>query len=99
MNDLQILAQPQRQRIVRLVWNEEVAAGDIADQFDITFGAVSQHLGILRDAGMVHVRRDGNHRWYRADRDRLEPFRGVLEQMWGATLDHLVDTIEEDQRG
>lgn len=96
MNDLQVLAQPHRQRILRLVWEDEVTAGDIADQFDVSFGAVSQHLRILRDAGMVQVRRDGNRRFYSADRGRLEPYRAALAQAWGDTLDQLVRVIEDD---
>lgn len=96
MNELQVLAEPHRHRILRLVWEEELAAGDIADRFDITFGAVSQHLKVLREAGMVDVRRDGNRRLYRANRVRLEPYRPILETMWGATLDRLARAVEDD---
>ena len=73
-----------------------MAAGEIADHFDVTFGAVSQHLGVLRDAGLVHVRRDGNHRLYRADRDALAPYAEILGAMWTGTLRALADAIEED---
>ncbi len=99
MNDLQVLAEPHRQRIVRLVWDRELPAGEIAQRFDITFGAVSQHLRVLRQAGMVSVRRDGNRRLYRAEVDRLEPLRPVLESMWASTLDRLTEAVTEDGDG
>jgi DNA-binding transcriptional ArsR family regulator len=92
----QIVAEPRRREILRLVWDDELSAGDIADRFDVTFGAVSQHLGVLRDAGYVTVRRDGNRRYYRTDKDRLGPLRPALEQMWRRTLDDLADAIEAD---
>jgi DNA-binding transcriptional ArsR family regulator len=96
MDAWQIMAEPKRREILRLIWNEELPAGVIADRFDITFGAVSQHLGVLRDAGYVTVRRVGNHRYYRADKDRLGPLRPALETMWTQTLDALADAIEAD---
>lgn len=96
VDDLQVIAEPRRRRILTLVWDREVAAGDIAAQFDVTFGAVSQHLKVLHNAGFVRIRRDGNHRYYRADRDRLEPFRAILEPMWKEGLDNLADAVESD---
>ena len=96
MDDLQVITEPRRRRILRLVWSDEVAAGDIADQFDITFGAVSQHLAVLRDAGFVDVRRDGTHRYYRANHERIGALRPVLESMWAATLDDLARAVEGD---
>ena len=92
----QIVAEPRRREILRLVWDDELSAGDIADRFNVTFGAVSQHLGILREAGYVTVRRAGNHRYYRTDKDRLGPLRLALEAMWTQTLDDLASVIEAD---
>lgn len=89
-----MIAEPRRRRILGLVWDEERAAGDIAQAFDVTFGAVSQHLTILRDHGFVEVRVDGNRRLYRANKDALGPLREVLEQMWAGTLDDLAAAIE-----
>jgi DNA-binding transcriptional ArsR family regulator len=96
MDAIQIIAEPRRREILRLVWDRELAAGDIAAGFDVTFGAISQHLGVLRDAGFVRVRRDGNRRLYAVDKDRIEPFRDILEAMWTDTLDLLAETIERD---
>src|ERR687885_335965 len=93
---LQVVAEPRRREILRLVWSKELAAGDIAARFDVSFPAVSQHLAVLREAGFVTVRREGKVRYYRADRRALGPLRSVLERMWGESLDRLVGLIEED---
>jgi len=96
MDLLQVVAEPRRREILELVWDEEMAAGDIAARSSVTFGAVSQHLAVLRDAGLVAVRREGNRRYYQADKDRLGPLRQVLEDMWSGSLDRLAATIETD---
>lgn len=97
MDAWQVIAEPRRREILRLVWDDELSAGEIANRFDITFGAVSQHLGVLRDAGFVSVRRAGNRRYYRTDKSGLGPLRPALEQMWKQTLDELAGAIEADQ--
>ena len=94
MDTLQLLAEPTRREILQLVWTEELTAGAIADRFDVTFGAVSQHLAKLRDAGLVVVRPEGTRRIYRANHERLEPFRAVLEAMWISKLDQLAAAVE-----
>lgn len=98
MDVLQVVAEPRRREILRLVWDGELAAGAIAERFEVSFPAVSQHLGVLRDAGFVSVRRAGRTRFYRADRKALGPLRPMLEKMWAGSLDHLVSLIEEDNR-
>ncbi|MPZ70546.1 MAG: metalloregulator ArsR/SmtB family transcription factor [Actinobacteria bacterium] len=97
MDALRVVAEPRRREILRLVWDQERPAGEIADRFDVSFAAVSQHLGVLRDAGFVNVRRDGRTRYYRADRTALGPLRPVLEKMWATSLDRLVELIEEER--
>lgn len=99
MDAAQVILEPRRREILRLVWDRELSSGEIAARFDVTFGAVSQHLGVLRDAGFVRVRRDGNRRYYRADRDRLGPLAVALEAMWSATLDRLAEAVETDAGG
>ena len=96
MDSLQVVAEPRRRAILRLVWDRELAAGDIAGRFDVSFPAVSQHLGVLREAGFVSVRRDGRIRLYKADRKALGPLRPMLEKMWNEKLDHLAHLIEEE---
>jgi len=79
-----------------MVWNDELGAGDIASRFDLTFGAVSQHLAVLRESGFVRVRAAGNRRFYRADHDRLGLLAPMLEAMWSSTLDQLATAVEAD---
>lgn len=96
MDALQVVGEPRRREILRLVWDRELPAGEIAARFDVTFGAVSQHLGVLRDAGFVTVRSAGNQRFYRADRDALGPLAQALEAMWSSALDRLAEAAEAD---
>ena len=96
MDTLQVIAEPRRREIIRLIWDEERAAGEIAGRFDLTFGAISQHLAVLRRANLVQVRREGNRRLYKANQDALAPYREVLEAMWGDMLDRLKITVESE---
>lgn len=97
MDPWQIVAEPTRREILRLVWDDELAAGQIADHFDLTFGAVSQHLGVLREARYVRVRKAGNRRYYIADKRGLGPLRPALEAMWTSVLDDLADAVEAEE--
>jgi len=94
MDSFKVLAEPRRRQILSLIWNRELAAAEIASHFDVTFGAVSQHLAVLREASFVTVRKDGNRRLYRADEIALGPFKDVLETMWAKTLSNLAEQIE-----
>lgn len=96
MDALQVIAEPRRRNILAMIWDHELAAGEIAARSDVTFGAVSQHLAVLRRAGLVTVRKDGNRRLYQADRDRLGPLREVLEAMWSTSLEHLAADVEAE---
>ena len=96
MDTLQVIAEPRRREILRLIWDEEMAAGEIAGHFDLTFGAVSQHLGVLRQASLVDVRQEGNRRLYRANQDALAPYRDVLETMWSDLFGRLKTTAESE---
>jgi|SRR5919106_5111684 DNA-binding transcriptional ArsR family regulator len=97
MDPLQVVAEPRRRQILSLVWNEEMAAGDIASRFEVTFGAISQHLAVLKETGFVTVRQEGNRRFYRASKEGLGPLRAVLESMWEETLDDLAGAIAREQ--
>ncbi len=95
---LHALREPRRREILRLTWSAERSAGDLHRAFaDVTFGAVSQHLRVLSDAGLVTCRRDGRHRYYRARRSELGPLRTWLEQMWARSLDDLAALAEADE--
>ena len=71
MEALQVIAAPRRLRILELVWDRELSAGDIAGQCDVSWSAVSQHLSVLKSAGFVAERREGTSRIYRADQQAL----------------------------
>ena len=96
---LRAVSEPRRQQILRLVWDQERPAGDIAASFDVTFGAVSQHLRVLHDAGLVTVRRDGRRRLYQARREHLGPLREVLEDLWRSGLEELKTLAEAEEVG
>ena len=71
---LAVLSSPRRREILRLVWNDEHRAGEIHRAMpDVSFAAVSQHLRLLGDTGLVTVRPAGRQRLYRADRQALAP--------------------------
>ena len=94
MDEVRVIAEPRRREILRLVWDVELTATAIAERFDITFGAVSQHLKILRDAGLVTMRKDGTRRLYRANRPALGPYTAMLERIWARQLDGLTALAE-----
>ena len=84
---LRALAEPRRRAILRLVADDELAAGEIAAAFDVTRTAVSQHLTVLRHAGLLTARRDGTRRLYRARPEGLAGLQKFLDDMWGHSLD------------
>lgn len=96
---LRALAEPRRREILRLVWAGEVPASAIAAQFgEVTRSAISQHLGVLRKAGLVTERRDGTRRLYQANRDEIERLRTYLDDYWTAGLSRLRDVTEAAER-
>jgi DNA-binding transcriptional ArsR family regulator len=97
VDPVRAVAEPRRREILRLCWDRERTAGDIAGHFDVTFGAVSQHLAVLRDAGLVAVRREGTRRYYRADRQALGPLAAYLESRWADQLDTLAVLAEQEE--
>ncbi len=97
MDLLQVIAEPKRREVLRLIWDDELSAGDIAARFDITFGAVSQHLAVLRGAGLVDMRKEGNRRMYAANREALAPLAAILKKSWEGTLQTLAETIEREE--
>lgn len=96
---LKALAEPRRREILRLVWMRELPATEIADHFgDVTRSAISQHLGVLKAAGLVSERRDGTSRLYRAQRDEMKRLRRFLDEYWTTGLERLRDVAETAQR-
>ena len=91
---LKAISNPRRREILRLVWDRELSAGQIAARFDVSWPAVSQNLNVLRRAGLLSERREGARRLYRADREALGPLEVVLRDMWEQDLDRLKDVVE-----
>ena len=94
---LKALAEPRRRAILRLVASDELAAGEIAAAFDVTRTAVSQHLTVLRNAGLLTERRDGTRRLYRARPDGLAGLRRFLDDVWTASLEEARRLVEAEE--
>jgi DNA-binding transcriptional ArsR family regulator len=94
---LRAIAEPRRREILRLVARDELAAGEIAEAFDISRTAVSQHLTVLKNAGLLFERRDGTRRLYSARVEGLDGLRRFLDDVWGASLDMARRLAEEDR--
>jgi len=95
---LQVIAAPRRLRILELIWDRELSAGAIASHFDVSWAAVSQHLKVLKDAGFLIERREGNSRIYQADKAALGPLRTIVEQQWRTGLGRIKELAEAEQR-
>ena len=96
---LKAIADPKRREILRLVWSSEMPATDIASHFDgVTRSAISQHLGVLRQANLIRERRVGTRRLYIANVDEMARLRTFLDQYWSGGLDRLKTAAEAAQR-
>ena len=101
MEALAALADPTRRRLVALLADGEQAAGDLAGRFAVSRPAISRHLRVLREAGLVHARTEGRRRLYALDPrplqeldDWLEPYR----ELWAHRLDALDTEIARGRR-
>jgi len=94
---LKAIAAPRRRQILSLVGAEELSAGEIAARFDVTRPAVSQHLKVLREAGLVTERRNGTRRLYRARPEGLAQLRAFLEEFWDERLEALKREAEQEE--
>ncbi len=95
---LKAIAEPRRRAILRLVADDELPAGEIAAAFDVSRTAVSQHLTVLKNAGLLTERRDGTRRLYRARPEGLDGLRQLLNDMWASSLD-VARRLVEAERG
>jgi DNA-binding transcriptional ArsR family regulator len=95
---LKAIAEPRRRAILRLVRDEERSAGEIASQFEVTRPAISQHLTVLKEAGLVSERRNGTRRLYRARPEGLEALRSFLDELWGDRLEALKREAEREEK-
>ena len=92
------IAEPRRREILALVRDRELSAGEIAARFEISRPAVSQHLGVLKSAGLLHERRAGTQRLYRARPEGLTGLRDFINQFWTDRLERLKLAAELEQR-
>ena len=96
---LSALAEPRRRAILALLHDRELAAGEIAARFaEVTRPAISQHLGVLRAAGLLDERRDGVRRLYRARPQGAAELRDWLDRFWPDALDRLRLAAEQEER-
>ena len=95
---LKAIAGPRRRQILTLVRDGELSAGEIAAHFDVTRPAVSQHLNVLKEAGLVSERRNGTRRLYRARPEGLVELKQFLEGFWNERLETLKREAEKEEK-
>lgn len=98
MEAFEAIAQPTRRRIMRLLAGGELSAGAVASRFAVTQPAISQHLRVLREAGLVDERRDGTRRLYRVRPEGLADLHGFLAELLPAGLERLKQAAEAEER-
>lgn len=92
----QALAEPRRRAILRLVRDQPRPVNEIAEHFDVTQQAISQHLKVLKDAGLVAVRPNGQQRLYVVRPEGLDALRDFLAELWPAQLQRLKHVVEAE---
>ena len=95
----QAIADPNRRAMLDLLLEKERPVQEIAEHFDFTFQGVSQHLGVLADAGLVSRRKVGRYRYYKASTSGLKEvydWVGQYRRFWRQRLDRLADYLDEE---
>ena len=92
----QALAEPRRRAILRLLNGTEMSAGDIASRFEVTRTAISQHLRVLNDSGLISERREGTRRIYRARPEGMKDLRAYLDEFWHEGLGRMRAAAEAE---
>lgn len=95
---LKALAEPRRVAILRLLAGGEMRAGDIADRFETTRPAISEHLRVLVDAHLISMRREGTKRIYAVRRETFVELHRFLDRLWEHGLDRLSTAAERQAR-
>jgi DNA-binding transcriptional ArsR family regulator len=95
---LKAIAAPRRRQILTLVRDGELSSGEIAAHFDVSRPAVSQHLTVLKEAGLVSERRNGTRRLYRARPEGLTELKAFLEGFWSERLEALKREAEREEK-
>jgi DNA-binding transcriptional ArsR family regulator len=95
---LRAIAEPRRRRILELVGGGELSAGEIASHFEVTRPAISQHLSVLKEAGLVNERRNGTQRLYSARPQGLAELKAFLDGFWDEKLEALQREAEREEK-
>ncbi|MFZ6181131.1 ArsR/SmtB family transcription factor [Nannocystis pusilla] len=94
------VAEASRRDLLDALGSGEATVGELAERLGLSQPTVSKHLGVLRAVGVVHVRVDGKHRWYRLNGPALKPIHDwvrTFERTWNTRLDRLDDLLAELQ--
>ena len=94
------VAEASRRQLLDALGTGEATVGELVDRLGMTQAQVSKHLGVLRAVGLVSVRVDGRHRWYRVNGPALQPIHDwvrTFERTWNTRLDRLDDLLAELQ--
>jgi DNA-binding transcriptional ArsR family regulator len=94
------VAEAGRRQLLDALGTGEATVGELVDRLGMTQPQVSKHLGVLRAVGLVSVRADGRHRWYRVNGPALQPIHDwvrTFERTWNTRLDRLDDLLVELQ--
>ncbi len=95
---LRAIAEPRRLEILRMIRGSELSAGEIASHFDVTRPAISQHLRVLSDAGLVSVRKAGTRRLYQSRPEGLAELKAFLDEFWSDRLSVLKNVSDAKER-
>lgn len=89
------IAEPNRREILRLAWNREMSASELASHFPMTRQAVSQHVRVLTSSGLLEERRDGTKRLYRTRQDQVGELQTYLDEFWRTGLEAIKEHAED----
>lgn len=95
---IQAITEPRRREILSLVSNGEMTSSSIASHFEISAPAISQHLKVLEESGLVLVRREGTKRYYRIRREGFSELKQYIDRFWDDSLLLLKEAAEEEER-
>lgn len=99
MEVFEAVAQPKRREILRLLAAGELSAGEIASRFEVTQPAISQHLKVLKDVGLVNERREGTKRLLSVRPEGLQELDAFLAEILPLSLARLKTAAEREERG
>ena len=95
---LEVAAEPTRRRLLQLLASGERTVTQLASQFSVTRSAISQHLSVLTEVGLVTARKQGRERYYRLDERGVLRLRALFESFWTDELDRLIADANQPQK-